>query len=800
MPLNSKYVLAPSLQMYFVDKDDGLPLVNGKVYFYKNNTSILKDVFTIVASGSDFTYTVLPNPSTLSAVGTFQNGSGVDILPYYYPYDSSGNIELYRVEVYDSLGVLQFTRVGWPNLTSSEITSSNDITNFVPNGQFLLHNNIPASTANGFTAGQISQDTTIIAQGGWTFERSATGATDNVSFPRYGSAISIPTGNPRYAVQIQTSVVGTAVTRRDLCLTFPDVNTFASTTQSYNFYFEAQSTTGSSISNVQIILRKNFGSGGDTTTERVLTTITLAANQINSFNTSILFGSNANKTIGTLNDDYVQIVIRLPLDGTQTALFTDFALTVNEATLASFPTQTEAQQLDPSTAGWLPVPNANGSDLYLPTILTKSGMTFDHSEIGSVIAEGNLSHYSGALSTLSNKMLANGAQYRYNDYSTLGIPYSRLGDYYISGGTAGVPQYGTGDDYATSYIELGATQKLIFSLNKLGSQTAPSNGSSPSPGFTFTELLAGSAGYDYSAYTNGSTLITAICNTIGAGLGAPSGGTSGMTVTPYRNISSTYQAIQITALSAAALGNGAGTAKYFLFSNTTISYYMWFQTATETDPTPGGTGIKLVLDLTMNATDVARVIANAMSAHQTYQITCVAASAISAGAFWQFTANSQIYVPWYTKDGVGTAPIVANSILIPINIVAADTNAQVASKTQLAVNQFYFKVPNLQGLFLRGYDPNGEWDVDYLSRFSYSNTLLGSSPGSQELDQIDNHTHTNTSTTYLNGIGSAHQHIAAGTAADASGPDSSVVSITINNTGGSESRPVNMAVVWAIKY
>lgn len=794
MPLNSKYMLAPSLQMYFVDKDTGLPLVNGKVYFYVDNTSILKDVFTIVASGSDFTYTVLPNPSTLSAVGTFQNGSGVDILPYYYPYDANGNIQLYRVEVYDSLGVLQFTRVGWPNLTSSDITSSDDVTNFVPNGQFLLHDNIPASSANNFTAGLVSQDITTIAQGGWTFERAGTGATDIVTFPRYGSPIAVPTGNPRYAVQIQTTVAGT-VTRRDLCLTFPDVNTFASTTQAYNFYFEAESTTGSSISNVQIILRKNFGTGGDPTTERVLATITLAGNQINSFNTSILFGSNANKTIGTLDDDYVQIVIRLPLDGTQTALFTDFALTVNEAILTSFPNQTEAQQLDPSTAGWLPVPNPNGQDLFLPTILTKSGMTFDHSEIGSIIAEGNLSHYSGALSTLSNKVLANGAQYRYNDYSPLGIPYSRLGDYYIAGGTAGVPQYGTGDDYATAYIETGATQKLIFSLNKVGSQTAPTNGGT-SPGFTFTELLAGSAGYDFVAYTNGSTLITAICNTVGVALAVPAAGTSGMVVTSYRNIANTYQAIQITALSATALGNGAGTGNYFDFSNTTTSYRMWFQTATETAPAAGGrTLIKLVLDLTMNATDVAKVIANAMSGHQLYQITCIAASGFSAGAFWQFTANSQIYVPWYTKDNAGMAPIVASSILIPINVASSATAAQVASATQLALNKFYFKVPNLQGLFLRGYDPTGKWDIDYLSRFSYSDTLLGSSPGSQELDQITKHNHTYTFPIVGNVTASPVRP--SGTSSGA-GPDN--FSSTTADNGGSESRPVNISVVWAVKY
>lgn len=798
MPLDSRYMLAPSLQMYFVDKDSGLPLSAGKVFFYEDNTSILKPVFTIVASGTDFTYVQLPNPVTLSAVGTFQDASGNDILPYYFPFDGNDNIQLYRVEVYNSMNVLQFTRVGWPNISAEDVVTSDNVINFVPNGQFILHNNIPASNANGFIAGQVSQNVTTIAQGGWTFERAGSGSPiDNVSFVRYGSSISIPTGNPRYAVQIQTTSPGT-MSRRDLCLIFPSVNTFASSVQEFNLYFEAQGVNGGDIPNVQVIVRKNFGTGGSPTTETNISTITLKNNSFTSFNIPILFNTNAGKTIGLLDDDYLQIAIRLPLGSTQTAQFTDFAIILNDTPLESFPFQTEAQQIAPSTAGSIPEINPNGFNLYLPAVLTPSGMQFDTSDIGEIVGHGGLSNYTSSLSTIGNKLLADGSQYRYNDYSPLGIPFARLGNYYIANGTSGVPQYGTGDNYVTSYLQAGSASQLTFTTNKTGSVTAPADGAAAT-GFTFTNLITGSAGFNYVAYTNGSTLITAICNTAGIGLASSSGGSSGMTVTDYRFSPLTYHAIQLTALSASALSvAGANPGKYFTFSNTTTTYYMWFKTALETDPAPGGTGIQVNLDLLMTAADVARVIANAMSGHQIYEIVLAAANTLSNGDYFQFTANSQLYVAYYIINAATvTPPAVANAIFIPVNILSTDTATLVTTKTQLALNQFYFKVPNLQGLFLRGYDPTGEWDIDYLSRFSNSGTLLGSSPGSQELDQISNHFHAASGTSQA-GLGAGTDGFSE---AASTGPSHlHPVTVTVNYSGGSESRPVNMAVVWAIKY
>jgi hypothetical protein len=151
MTLNASYTPGYSLQEYFVDKVTGLPLNGGLVYFYSDvNRTTPKAVYTISGTPPNYIYTQLPNPVVLSSVGTPTDGNGNDIIIYYYPYDTNGNIELYYVNITDSSGNVQFTREGVPNLASSSSTSVPDITNYIPNGQLLLHNdnndNLPTAT------------------------------------------------------------------------------------------------------------------------------------------------------------------------------------------------------------------------------------------------------------------------------------------------------------------------------------------------------------------------------------------------------------------------------------------------------------------------------------------------------------------------------------------------------------------------------------------------------------------------------------------------------------------------------
>jgi len=124
MALDPQYMISPNLQEYFVDKNTGLPLSGGQVYYYSDiNRSTLKNVYTISGVAPNYSYIQLPNPLTLSAVGTPQY-LGADIRVYYYPFDDEGDAENYYIEVY-AAGEMppatpQFTREAWPNFIEDQ--------------------------------------------------------------------------------------------------------------------------------------------------------------------------------------------------------------------------------------------------------------------------------------------------------------------------------------------------------------------------------------------------------------------------------------------------------------------------------------------------------------------------------------------------------------------------------------------------------------------------------------------------------------------------------------------------------
>lgn len=791
MPLDSRYQIAPSLQEYFVDKDSGLPLTGGLIYFYEDEQrSVPKDVFELSGAPPNYSYTVLPNPVTLSSVGTFQDGSGNDIIPYYFPYDEDGNIQLYYIEVYDSMGVLQFTREGWPNFTSEQIDSNEDVTNFVPNPQFLLHNDIPAVSDNSYHAGQLWQDTTILAPGGWTFERGpASTATDIVTFPRYSAAIEIPTGNPRYAVKIQTTVAGSD-TRKDLCLKFPDVNKFSTAAgKTYNFFFYGESLTGSDLSNVQILLRKFYGTGGSPspTEEIPVTTVTLQNNNMIAYNVPITFTSNANKSLGTNNDDYVQIIIRLPVTGVQTAQFTDFALTVNDEILTSFPPETNASQIDESTMGWLSRFSYDGSDLYLPLVLTQQGVVADHSVVGKIYASTQPTPDPG-------EVLCDGSQYETAGYSSEGIPYSRLQAklFNTTAITPNFPLYGTGPDFISAYLDNSTNTNLRLTTNKTGSATAPVNGAT-SPGIVFTLIHTG-ADYNLFSRQNGNDTLFGMGNEVGT-VTAITAGTSGFSVTQYRNGSTIHPIFLVTPLAAAGL---AGLYFQFRSNPGNTLYYVWFTVdGVGVDPAPGGTGIKIQLISTWAANQVTQVLVEALNGNQMYTAQFPAAATIPAGSWFEFsTSTPETFYVWYKVAGAGSDPALPGKVGVEVDLVGTETAAQVAAATRTAINSKYFAVPDLRGLFLRGWSDGSIFDPNANTRWGIGAQQVGDFVGTNELDDFLTHTHTIT-VTFPRG-----QNYSAPLSTNVLTNDIQSGSVSASNTtdarGGQQTVPYNSAVNWVI--
>ena len=179
--LDDRYITGPELQDYFVDKSTGQPLAFGQIFFYEDTSRTTpKNVFQLTYNSgtNQYSYTALPNPLTLSATGTFDDGNGVNIPIYYFPYDQFGNLELYYVAAYDSNNLLQFTRDAWPypNANTSEAVTINDaigLTNMLTNPQFASVNFIPGSTLSiAYTIGT----TVVNVAPGWNLNITASGS------------------------------------------------------------------------------------------------------------------------------------------------------------------------------------------------------------------------------------------------------------------------------------------------------------------------------------------------------------------------------------------------------------------------------------------------------------------------------------------------------------------------------------------------------------------------------------------------------------------------------------------------
>jgi len=254
MALNPKYVTAPSLQEFFIDKDTGMPLSGGKVFFYvDNNRTTPKDVFEIQGSSSNYTYSPLPNPVILSAVGTMADNNGNDIIPYYYPEDAEGNQQLYYIVVQNANGVPQFTRPAWPNPEEGNETGDNNLINYIPNGQFLAHTNL---AGNALVAGS-----NVIAQGGWTIELdSGATSTNTLTFIEEGYTQD-PPQSPRYVANLICTVPDSLEVLKNIRIKFDDVNKFTDQTNTYAFWIESTFTINASVQVYYF-----FGTGGSPST------------------------------------------------------------------------------------------------------------------------------------------------------------------------------------------------------------------------------------------------------------------------------------------------------------------------------------------------------------------------------------------------------------------------------------------------------------------------------------------------------------------------------------------------------
>ncbi len=203
---NPDFYLMPPLQQQLLDKTTGEPLAAGIVRFFSETDRITpKNVYSISGdAGAGYTFTSLGSELTLSGFGTFIDGSGNQIIPYLYPFDSfdpDHQEELYYIKVYYSDGsTFEFDQKAWPQnlISANQPIIQSFMQKNILNNQYFVEVSFPNEAIEGkvFTVG--ATDSTLIAPN-WYID-TAGGTSFKVTQDAVG-AVDAP-GNPLYALKI----------------------------------------------------------------------------------------------------------------------------------------------------------------------------------------------------------------------------------------------------------------------------------------------------------------------------------------------------------------------------------------------------------------------------------------------------------------------------------------------------------------------------------------------------------------------------------------------------------------------
>jgi hypothetical protein len=375
MPItNAQYTIAPSLQQCFINPNTGVALASGTVEFFRNTDRLTqKSVYKYTGTPAP-AFIALPNPVILNGSGCF------DDIIYYLPFDQDGNIDLYYIVIKDSLGTLITTIENWPQFSETSagflIDSSS---NFIENSQFLFHG--PDQL--------IIQDETPLAPPFWNFRLSdGFTSTNNISFERFDIPADDLESYPRYAVRVAVTSPNPAETEKFLYFSFPDVNIFAG--QEITYQFEGISNTGIDT-NVQLVMFKNYGTGGSPTDEIILQTFVIS-DTYNKFNFPFMVPDNNLVTIGSNDDDSLEIGLRLPTNTTSDTSYTNFIIILGNQSNITFPVTSKYQATYQSLASAIDIPAYDNSDIGKSLVLgTSSQNGIEHIGLiwGSVSSDEN---------------------------------------------------------------------------------------------------------------------------------------------------------------------------------------------------------------------------------------------------------------------------------------------------------------------------------------------------------------------------------------------------------------------------
>jgi hypothetical protein len=762
MAIDTRYLMSPSLQQYFVDKDTGFPLAAGEVYFFEdNNRSQPKSVYKISGSPPDYIFVPIGNKITLSSVGTMQDDLGNDFIPYLLPEDADGNLQFYYVEIYSAGGqtdgILQFTRQAWPPEAAKGggISQDESPINIIPNGQFALHNNIPADIVNNRPLGRIVNAITDVAPGGWTFERPSTStATDTVTFIRFPAYTEDPTSSPRYEISIASNGGSPSDTFKDLRVKFNDVNKFASDDQMYTIFFSGKSNSGADTT-LSFNLIKNYGTGGDP--QEIINIDDFVLTPVRQdFMVSFLWGSNNGKSIGLLNDDFNQLAFSLETNVNISAVLTDFVYLPGDINITNFPVTTDEDFVDRSLVP--PIPGFNAETYGLPLISTAKGLDFDYSVVGKI-------HPISSPFPQRGDLVCDGATIRTDGFFPDGVPCSRLRNAFMDYSlfTEEMPIWGTGRDYVTaSALNSGipADRILIIAANNFGVSSTPANGGI-SPGFTYAEVAPGVASlsvYNLNSWTLQvadnlwvESTITGVTGSTfsSAGSNISTNGNATTSGLPFCNpdIGEKYGTPSSRMLADFFVGGlpAAGSYIRIRLPASVNDMVFWFN-VDGAGVQPVAPGINTYVRVNLFAShftstfDIAYVLSRAIAGAKVSLIGTTSGATIPNSSYFTYSVGTQAYYAWYSLNNTGIDPTISGAIGAKVIYSTSDTQSAISLATASAINRLYYGLPDLRGWVIKGWDAASIADSRVSLRFMKDGNRINSTnstnyvPGTYQFD------------------------------------------------------------------
>lgn len=202
---DTRYIPAFSINTIITNKDDAAALANGTVNFYSDVSRTTPKAVYRLAGYPNYYFESLGYSLTLSSIGTFVDQDGNPVVPYFFPYDASGNEELYYITCYSQNSIFQFDREAVPYLQSSgDVTTQTETTsiNQVSNPQFVEK----LFEGTNYTYSVTGSQTTPIAPG-WDLITSGTGT---VQVQQLSNIAATEPTSPPYAMQfLSTGLTGT---------------------------------------------------------------------------------------------------------------------------------------------------------------------------------------------------------------------------------------------------------------------------------------------------------------------------------------------------------------------------------------------------------------------------------------------------------------------------------------------------------------------------------------------------------------------------------------------------------------